>query len=350
MRPSTLLCSLLLTSYAAAQTTLFLPPEYERAWGRGSTSLLGGNSTRTQLIYASPFPAGTVVTGIRLRPTTSTTDQAAFTASVQISCSSGPNAPGALSSTFANNHGSDLTVVLPQQTVSIPAMPANRGTGHMAEFLFQTPFVYGLNNNTNLVVEIQVFSRSAGASWSTDRAFASTTGRVANHGRGCGSATIGGTTTAANFVAGGTFQITLAGAPANTIALLAPTLDQKEYVPGLPLPLNLGFLGMAPTCDLLVAAEAGLFGFVADGAGATAASITIPAALGRFGLGFQWLYLVPPTVANPLGLETSAVRAVWIGPEICTPFYQYVWDLGSATIATGTATTNSIPVAELILL
>jgi hypothetical protein len=340
---------LVLASFAAAQSSLFLPPEYERAWGRGSTALLGGNSTRTQLVYAAPFAPGTAVLGIRFRPTTSTLDRAAFTADVEISCSSGPLAPGSLSSTFANNVGNDELIVLPQQTVNIPAMPANRGTGALAEILFATPFVFGLNGNTNLVVEVKVFSRSTGASWSTDRAFAATNGRAAPHGRGCGTATISSASTGGTYVAGSTVAVNLAAAPANTIALLVPTLDQKEFAPGLPLPFDLSLIGAAPGCDLLVNPQIGGLAFVADGAGAASAQIPIPAGAARFGLGFQWAYFVTPTGTNPLGLETTAAQTVWIGPEVCTPFYQYVWDLQSASAATGSSTTNSIPVAELII-
>lgn len=350
MNRTTIVSSLLLlSSYAAAQSSLFLPAEYERAWGRGSTSLLGQNASRTQLVYAAPFAPGTTVLGVRFRSTASTVDRAAFTADVEVRCSSGPNPPGALSTTFTANVGSDELIVFPQQQINVPAMPANRGTGAMVEILFTTPFVYGLNSNTNLVVEVKVFSRSAGANWSTDRAFASTTGRAANAGIGCGAATINSTSTGGTYVAGSTVNITLAGAPANTIALLAPTLDQKEFAPGVQLPFDLSLLGTAPGCALLVNPNIGLFPYLADAAGAATAAIAIPATFGRAGLGFQWLYLVNPTAANPLGIETTASRAVWIGPEVCTPLYQYMWDLTSATIATGNATTNSIPVAELII-
>ncbi len=350
MHHQTILASLaFLTASLAAQSPLFLPAEYERAWGRGSTSLLGANASRTQLIYAAPFAPGTTVSGIRLRCTASTINRAAFTADVEIRCSSGPNPPSTASTTFANNVGSDELVVLPQQTMNIPAMPANRGTGAMAEFLFQTPFVYGLNANTNLVVEIKVFSRSAGASWSTDRAFAATNGRAATHGIGCGTGTISSTSTGGTYVAGSTVNVTLANAPANTIALLIPSTDQKELAPGVALPFDLSLIGMAPGCDLLVNPAIGLFAFLADGAGAATAPIPIPAGFGQAGLAFQWLYLVVPTATNPLGLEATASRAVWIGPEVCVPSYRYVWDLSSATIATGNATTDSIPVAELII-
>ncbi len=343
------LLSLLLAGYAGAQTSLFLPPEYERAWGRTSTSLLGNDQTRTQLVYASPFATGTVVTGIRLRAAATVVDRASFTADVEIRCSSGPNAPGALSSTFANNVGSDEIVVFPQQLVTIPAMPANRGTGTMVTFAFATPFVFGLNTNTNLVVEIKVFGRSAGATWGTDRAFAATNGRALTVGRGCGAGTISSSSSGGTYVGGSTVAITLANAPANTIALLVPTLDQKEFAPGVPLPFDLSLIGAAPGCDLLVNPNVGALAFPADATGAASASVPIPAGFGRAGLGFQWAYLVQPSAQNPLGIETTANRAVWIGPEVCVPSYQYVWDLQSATTATGSSTTNSIPVAELVL-
>jgi hypothetical protein len=344
-----LLALLTLAAATAAQTRVFLPPEYDRAFGRGSTSLLGSNSTRTQLVYAAPFAPNTVVLGVRFRSTTSILDRAAFTADMEIRCSSGPLVPGALSSTFANNIGSDELLVLPQQTVNIPAMPANRGTGQMAEILFTTPFVFGTNGNTNLVIDVQVFGRSAGALWSTDRAFASTTGRAANHGIGCGPGTINSTSTGGTYVAGSTVNVTLASAPANSIALLAPTIDMKEFAPGVPLPFDLSLIGMPQGCALLVNPAAGLIGVPIDAAGAASFSLPIPTGFAQAGLGFQWLYLTPQTPSNPLGLEITASRTVWIGPEICTPFYQYVWDLASATATTGSSTTNSIPVAELIL-
>lgn len=345
----TSLAILALATVAAAQTPLFLPAEYDRAWGRGSTSLLGGSSTRTQLVYANPFPAGTTVLGIRFRAAPTTVDRAAFTADMELRCSSSTATPGALNTTFATNIGNDELTVLPQQTVNIPAMPANRGTGALAEVMFTTPFVYGLNGNTNLVVDIKVFARSTGATWSTDRAFASVNGRAANAGIGCGTATISSSSAGGTYVAGSTVTVTLAGAPANTIALLVPSTDQKEFAPGVPLPFDLSLVGMAPGCALLVNPSIGLFAYPADAAGAATASIPIPSSYNKAGLAFQWLYLTVPTVSNPLGLEATASRAVWIGPETCVPNYQYVWNLSSVSGATGTATTDSIPVAELII-
>lgn len=115
----------------------------------------------------------------------------------------------------------------------------------------------------------------------------------------------------------------------------------------MPIPLSL--LGAAPGCDLLVNTDIGLWLAITDGTGAASTSITL-SGLSSFGMGAQWLYLVPPTIANPLGWETSANRAIWIGPSAVTPTSQYVYELFSATSATGTATTNAIPVCRFTTL
>lgn len=346
-------CVLLaLTATAIAQSEIVLPPELELTWGQGSSSLLGGNSTRTQLVYANPFAAGTAVLSMGLRPTGSTTDRAAFTADIEIRVSSGPNAPGALDSMFANNIGSDEVVVLPQQSVNIPAMPANRSTGLFAEIPFQIPFVFGLNGNTNLVIEVLVFSRSAGASWSTERIFAGASGRAATVGIGCGSASVGSSSTSvsgASYVGGETVDVTLTGATLNGIALLVPTLDQKDFAPALPLPFDLSLIGAGAGCDLLVAPQIGAQTFLTDPVGSATASITIPVTFGNSGIGFQWAYFVPPTAANPLGLETTANRSVFIGPRVAVPDEQYVWSLSNVAATTGTSTTDSCPVVKLTI-
>lgn len=338
---------------ATAQRSLVLPAEYDRAWGRGSTSLLGNPSTRTQMVFAQPFALGTPVFGIGLRCTASTTDRAAFTADVEIQMSSTTAMPGALSSTFASNVGTDMVVAFPRQTVTIPAMPANRSTGTFASFTFPQPFVFGLNAAPNILVEVMVYSRSTGASWSTDRAFASTNGRAANAGLGCGSAAIGststGTTSTGTYIAGSTISLTLSSAPANSLALLVPTFDQKELAPGLPLPFDLALVGAAPGCDLLVNPQFGSLATVTDVAGAASISATIPATLARVGTGWQWLYPVTPTPANPAGIETTASRAIWIGPEVVVPGAQYIYSLTSATSATGTANVDSVPIVQFVI-
>lgn len=353
-RSSLLLLAAVLASTAslAAQLppTLTLPAEYDLAWGRGSSAALGGNSTRTQHIFANPFPIGTPVFGVGFRATPTTVDRAAFTADIEIQMSSTTMVPGALSSTFAANVGTDMVVALPRQVVSIPAMPANRGTGYFAEVRFPVPFIFGTNSATNINVDLFVFGRSTGASWSTDRAFASNTGRAATAGIGCaGSATINSSSTGGTYVAGSTIGVTLAAAAPFAVAFLLPSFNQKDYGGGVPLPLDLSTLGAAAGCALLVDPALGPTTFVTDASGAASSSFTVPPGYGQFGLGWQWLYLVPSSPSNPLGLAATASRATWIGPETVTPRAQYVWDLSNVNATTGTSTTNSVPIIEFLL-
>lgn len=345
---SAVLCLAFTAAETAAQTSMVFPAEYERAWGRGSSALLGGNSTRTQIILAQPFAAGTNVLGVGVRGTAGTADRAAFTADMEIRISSTTATPGALSSTFASNVGSDEVVIVPRQMLNIPAMPANRSTGDFAEIIFPAPFVFGTNSAPNLCVEFLVYGRSAGASWSTDRAFASTNGRVATAGIGCGTGTINSTSTGGTYVAGATLNLTLSNATPNSAAWLIPSIDQKDFVPGLPLPFSLAPLGAGTGCDLLVDLSAGSFGLGTDANGAAAFSFTMPNGLGQFGIGWQWLYVGTPSPSNPIGFFTTASRATWIGPETCVPDIQYVWDLSNVASATGTSTTNSSPIIKII--
>jgi hypothetical protein len=304
------------------------------------------------MIFAQPFAIGTPVFGVGFRPTASTLDRAAFTVDLEIQMSSTPNVPGQLDPTFANNVGSDVVVALPRQIVNVPAMPANRPTSLFATFPFPTPFVFGTNLNTNINVDVSVYSRSAGASWSTDRAFAAAGGRAVNAGLGCGSATVSSSSTNSGggaYLAGETVTVTLASAPGSTPAFLLPSVDMSEFAPGLPLPFSLSMIGGAAGCDLLVNPSLGAFAAVTDAAGAASIPFVIPPGVARVGTGWQWLYVNASSPGNPLALETTANRAVWIGPEVVVPGAQYVWDLSNVNSATGNATTNSTPIVQFLV-
>ena len=346
-RTTSLFASLALASTALAQTTLVLPPEYDLAWGRSSSAALGGTSTRTQMIFASPFAPGTVVTGIGMRTTTATVDQPAFTATVEIRLSSTAVVPGTMTTAWASNLGNDEVVVLPQQAVALPAMPANRGTGAFAEFVFTTPFVFGLNGNPNICIDFLVYANTS-TTWSTDRAFAATSGRAANYGIGCNPGTVNSTSTNGTYVNGSTINFTVSGGPANSLMLLVLSVNEKEVAPGFPAPLPLSLIGAAPGCDLLLPLDI-IQPTLSDGAGAAASAITI-SGYSQFGFAGQWVGLITPTIANPAGVETLRARAVWIGPEIVEPNAQYVYHLSNvnATAAT-TATVDAVPIVKFAI-
>jgi hypothetical protein len=123
----------------------------------------------------------------------------------------------------------------------------------------------------------------------------------------------------------------------------------KEVVLGLLLPIDLSLIGSAAGCALLLNPSEGVDAFFADGAGAAAGSFTIPLALSRFGLGWQWGSFVTPTPANTLGVEVTNERHTWIGPEVVVPNAQYVWDLSNVNAVTGNSTTDSVPILQFLV-
>jgi hypothetical protein len=355
MQSRVLVAILATTASAATQTLLVLPAGYARAWGSGptagpgSTSGLGGDTSHTQMVFAAPFPIGTPVLGIGLRPTTMTVGRAAFTADVAVLMSSTAAFPGTLSQTFANNVGSDVTVSFPRQVINVRAMPANRTPADFVQILFPTPFVLGTNGNTNLCVELFVYGRSTGAAWSTDLAIASPVGRAAHAGIGCGSASASGPSLPGSYLAGGTFTVGLAFASASALALLIPGFDLVEAAPGVPLPVDLSLYGAGTGCALLVSPGAGSLGFVTNRFGNVSTAITVPAGLGRFGMGWQWVYFGTPTGSNPAGLYTTNNLTTWIGPEVVAPRAQFVWDPSTITATSRYAPTDSVPIVQFLL-
>lgn len=332
----------------AAQTSLVLPAAYQRAWGSPSNLVLGANSSRTQIVFARPFPIGTVLLGIGLRDSTGTADNPGFTADLEISVSSTAALPGALNVVFGGNVGSDVTTVLPRQLVAIAPMPANRSTGAFTPIPFTTPFVTGLNSQPNLLIDIKVFGRSAGAQWSTDRALASPAGRATTTGVGCGAGTITSTSALGNYVVGSNLTVELNNAPPGTLALLTYSFDQQEAAAGVLLPLSLGSIGAAPNCDLMVNPSGGFSLYVADLLGAASQSFVVPPLAAHSGVGMQWGYFVPTTPANPLGLEITANRTIWIGPEFVGPAAGCVFDVSSSASPIGTPSATTVPIVQIV--
>src|SRR5690606_6429485 len=117
-----------------------------------------------------------------------------------------------------------------------------------------------------------------------------------------------------------------------------------ELLPGIPLPFDLGAVGGGSGCDVLVNPLLFLPTPV-DAGGAATVSIPLGAAA-RFNTAWQWIYTVQPSATNPLGLETTAARRIFIGPEVIVPDAQYVWDLSNVNSPTGNNTTDSVPVVR----
>jgi hypothetical protein len=207
--------------------------------------------------------------------------------------------------------------------------------------------VFGTNSNTNINIDLLVYGRSTGASWSTDRCFGSSTGMAANVGRGCGSATIASTSTNGSYVAGSTINVTIAGGSAGGLAWLLPSVDMAELLPGFALPFDLGLVGGGQGCAVLVNPLLSI-ATPLDGSGGGSVSIPV-GSVSRLNTGWQWLYTVPPSGTNPLGIASTAARRILIGPEVCLPAAQYVWDLSNVNSPTGDNSTDSVPIVRFVL-
>jgi hypothetical protein len=77
--------------------------------------------------------------------------------------------------------------------------------------------------------------------------------------------------------------------------------------------------------------------------------VPIAATAQPIGTGWQWAYLITPSMTNPIGVATTAARRILYGPEVCTGIGQYVWDLSNVNSATGNNSTDSVPICEFIL-
>lgn len=337
------LSGIVLAASAAAQTSRVLPDDsLENVWaGNNGTGV--GYATQngiSQNLYIAPFSVGSSVQGVGFRRTATTVDFPSFTIDFEISLSSTPADLATLSSTFANNRGSDHTAVLPRQMINIPARAANSAPSSFFT-LPTTPWTFA---GPNLLIECKSYGTGNVTAWRMDRCFERTTvGEAINWGQSCSTATVASTGGTPAYVGGSTVTLTLAGAAATQPAIALLGFDLNRAFGALPLPYDLGTLGMTG-CTLLVDPLAQL-ATATDGAGAASVALPIPSA-GATGLGFglQWLY-ADPAASNPLGLVTTTARLVRVGPLICPN--RYVWDLSNVNAVTGSLQAGG-PVANVI--
>ena len=146
--------------------TFVVPANLATVEGPGSSGALTAANREQDVYGASYFPTQTmVITGIRFRPDVNQDGGFAFTntiSNIQFSLSSTPTAPYQLSSTFANNIGTNVTTVF---SGSLPlsseyAGPAEGPKAFDMVVNFTTPFVYNPSSG-NLLVDIQDYSGEA---------------------------------------------------------------------------------------------------------------------------------------------------------------------------------------------
>lgn len=137
--------------------------------------------------------------------------------------------------------------------------------------------------------------------------------RVVPYGTSCSSATIGWRGMPDT---GDTFNVTLAGAPANSlVGLFVGFSDRKWASAGLPLPQKLSALG-ARNCALWASPDL-TFTAVTDNAGNASFPIQIPNSAAYNGVRLYAQAFIPQPGVNPLGITfTRALRIVIRQPVV----------------------------------
>jgi hypothetical protein len=365
----------LLAAGAAVAQAPTVPAALAGVEGGGGTNIpFGSNQAcRYQVIYDReelPWTGPRVITGIMLRadnnlPNTAIPAKGFLEVSVLMSTTSRTSAT--MSTTFADNYGSDATWVLQNQMMQLPAQPPHPPGPRPANipFPFTVPWAYGLTPATqglpppsNLLVEIWIHFQPSG-SYRIDNlgscvAPTTTVGQVGPLCAAPGNQPVelGGNV---SMTAGSSYTWTVQNAPASMPFLVALNLEQGVGLlgnPAWPLPYPMfdplspsqpsaalaSLTWPAPDCWINVDPAVWLTG-VCDAAGNGAVSGPLPPGREFVGTVF-WAqaYVFAPT-ANPLRIITSLGRTT----EVCGP-------LGVARVYAfynGVGTTSPPPVGSL---
>ena len=335
---------------ALAAQNAVVPGTMAGVEGGGGTNIpFGSNlSCRYQVVYdveELSWSGPRVITGLALRPDANlgaTTLPAKGFLDVSLLVSTTSRSSTTLSPTFADNYGTDATWVVANRLIQLPAQPplAAGPTPVTIAFPFAVPWAYGLTPVTNgepvenLLVEIWIHSQPSG-SYRLDNLSGciAPTAAFGNQGPLCTQPGGNGVSLTGDptMLAGSSYSWHVAGAPANTVFLLALNLTVSDGlfgIPALPLPYPMfdpadptqpsaalaPLVWPAPDCWVNVNPIVWLTG-VCDGNGSGSATGLVPA--GRDSIGevyYAQAWVFAPT-ANPLRIVTSNGRET----TVCGP-------------------------------
>jgi hypothetical protein len=281
------------------------------------------------------------------------------------------------SSVFDDNHGADLTTVLYQVPVMLPAQPVQASGSRAAniDFVLPTPWFYGLTQvrpneppPDSLVVELQIHSQPAG-SYRLDALgnCSSNITQFGNIGPSCFHVDTSANPSAQplTVVPGPSLQAGVGyswdvnhGEPNSAVLLMFDVMGQTTFL-GQPLPLalfdpadptlpNPNLTGVvlnypAADCYINVPAVTTLLG-VGDANGNTRFTVNMPAGRRFVGMSFRAQAIGYSQTANPMQLIASAGQEATVcGPLGVARIYQF----GSATIASGQLSRGQGAVIEL---
>lgn len=302
----------LLVATACGQNLLSLPPSHAASEGTGSTNVPFGRSTPTRVQYAYDamlFSGPVTITGVQFR-----LDGGVGAAAKQVDCemhmSTLPVPLVAFAVDFASNRGSDETVVLPRQILTLPAAAAGSSPSPFLPTIpFAVPFAYQPQNG-GLVLEIVVHNQPPGA-YSLDVTWVCDSADVALGPGACigsGGQPLRVLSAITQVMWGRPWVARVEDAQPGAIVLLA--LGQIEAGPwaGMVLPQNLNVVG-APGCWLSIDIASSWFGLAAGDGSAMFPFVVpnTPATLGEW-IRFQAAAFDP--AANALGLVTSQAKKI----------------------------------------
>lgn len=246
------------------------------------------------------------------------------------------NAPGSLSTTFANNVAGSLTQVLSGVTLNLPAQPSAQVFAPFNLTIpFPTPFPY-LRANGHLLLEYQVAGRATRKLlYPLDGAFTGSEGQLVQVGDQPLMSTgepLNLYGNASQCVPGGQLDLSSTGLRQNYTALLMIGTSSDRYL-GFWLPFDMTPLG-APGSVLYTNADAILpFPITPNGTTYRGAA-TLPVPNVQF-LAGKNLFAQTAFVdtANALGIVLSPMAAVTIGGTVRPPIVDSVVASDSAAVA-----------------
>jgi len=181
-----------LSAATVAADTIIVPGEYSLTEANSSDNApLGATEQHFQQVFGLPLltglNVGDVITGIGFRVAGNESALPAQTVSTyNIGLSQAANAPGFLSTTFANNRGGDFTSVRSGPlTINAGDFPGGSSPNGFGWITFSTPYVY---QGGNLLVEVEYQGFTSGRNADAAYTYAGTLAQTA-FGTGFGSAT-----------------------------------------------------------------------------------------------------------------------------------------------------------------
>jgi hypothetical protein len=344
------LTALVLFPLLAAAQNVTVPESLDGVEGGGGTSIPFGSSQacRYQCLYEVqelPWSGPRLITGIRIRPdlnSSGTTVPAKGFLEVSVVMSTTSRTASTMSSVFADNYGTDATLVIDRQLIQLPAqpsqaagpMPANIALTFTQPWAYGlTPVVSGLPTPTSLLVEIHIHSQPSGL-YRIDN-LSSCSAQLTPFGLRGPACAVGGQpltlTAGATMLAGSSYSWQVGGPVPDSGFMVAlsfsdngglfgnpawpvpyPMWDQNN--PGQTLPGTAALQFPAPDCWVNIVPLAFLGG-VTDASGNGSVSLVLPAGTQFVGTTIYTQAVLYAPTANPLRMITSQA----LGATICGP-------------------------------